>query len=473
MSESAPSLPNAPSAATRPPCVLVADDQADVLEALRLLLKRDGLTVVTSQSPAGALATLEAEDVDLVLMDLNYARDTTSGQEGIDLLGRIRAQDASLPVVVMTAWGSVEGAVEAMRAGARDYVQKPWDNTRLLATLRTQLELRRALKRSRRLEEENQHLRRGQGNQLALVSESRSMQPVRRLIERVAPSGANVLVTGEHGTGKEVVARLIHGGSTRSERAFVAVNSGGLSEGVFESELFGHVKGAFTDAKTDRIGCFELADGGTLFLDEIGNMPLSQQAKLLRVLQTGELHPVGSSKTRRVDVRVVSATNVDLSRAVAEGRFREDLLYRLNTVEVQLPPLRERREDIPLLAAHFLAEQGRRYGRPNVRLSSEALEALLAYAWPGNVRELEHAVERAMLMASGDEVTQEDLLLKRAGREGMTRLEEMTLEEVERYLIERALARHEGNVSEAAKGLGLSRSALYRRLQYYGIKGAR
>ncbi|WNZ61942.1 sigma-54 dependent transcriptional regulator [Myxococcus sp. MxC21-1] len=473
VSESAPPLPNPPSAAARPPCVLVADDQADVLEALRLLLKRDGLTVVTSQSPAGALATLEAEDVDLVLMDLNYARDTTSGQEGIDLLGRIRAQDASLPVVVMTAWGSVEGAVEAMRAGARDYVQKPWDNTRLLATLRTQLELRRALKRSRRLEEENQHLRRGQGNQLAMVSESRSMQPVRRLIERVAPSGANVLVTGEHGTGKEVVARLIHGGSTRSERAFVAVNSGGLSEGVFESELFGHVKGAFTDAKTDRIGCFELADGGTLFLDEIGNMPLSQQAKLLRVLQTGELHPVGSSKTRRVDVRVVSATNVDLSRAVAEGRFREDLLYRLNTVEVQLPPLRERREDIPLLAAHFLAEQGRRYGRPNVRLSSEALEALLAYAWPGNVRELEHAVERAMLMASGDEVTQEDLLLKRAGREGMTRLEEMTLEEVERYLIERALARHEGNVSEAAKGLGLSRSALYRRLQYYGIKGAR
>ncbi|WP_141589664.1 MULTISPECIES: sigma-54 dependent transcriptional regulator [unclassified Myxococcus] len=473
VSESASSLPNPPSAAARPPCVLVADDQADVLEALRLLLKRDGLTVVTSQSPAGALATLEAEDVDLVLMDLNYARDTTSGQEGIDLLGRIRAQDASLPVVVMTAWGSVEGAVEAMRAGARDYVQKPWDNTRLLATLRTQLELRRALKRSRRLEEENQHLRRGQGNQLTMVSESRSMQPVRRLIERVAPSGANVLVTGEHGTGKEVVARLIHGGSTRSERPFVAVNSGGLSEGVFESELFGHVKGAFTDAKSDRIGCFELADGGTLFLDEIGNMPLSQQAKLLRVLQTGELHPVGSSKTRRVDVRVVSATNVDLSRAVAEGRFREDLLYRLNTVEVQLPPLRERREDIPLLAAHFLAEQGRRYGRPNVRLSSEALEALLAYAWPGNVRELEHAVERAMLMASGDEVTQEDLLLKRAGREGMTRLEEMTLEEVERYLIERALARHEGNVSEAAKGLGLSRSALYRRLQYYGIKGAR
>ncbi|MCE9671672.1 sigma-54 dependent transcriptional regulator [Myxococcus stipitatus] len=463
----------APAPAARPARILVADDQADVLEALRLLLKRDGYTIVTAQSPAGALATLDAEDVDLVLMDLNYARDTTSGKEGMDLLGRIRAQDAALPVVVMTAWGSVEGAVEAMRAGARDYVQKPWDNTRLLATLRTQLELRRALKRSRRLEEENEHLRRGKGGLPSLVAESRAMQPVRRMIERVAPSNANVLVTGEHGTGKEVVARLLHAASARADRAFVAVNSGGLSEGVFESELFGHVKGAFTDAKADRIGCFELADGGTLFLDEIGNMPLSQQAKLLRVLQTGELHPVGSSKTRRVDVRVVSATNVDLAKAVAEGRFREDLLYRLNTVEVPLPPLRERREDIPLLAAHFLAEHGKRYGRAASRLSPGALEALLAYPWPGNVRELEHAVERSMLMATGDEVTAEDLLLRRAGREGLSRLEEMTLEEVERYLIERALARQEGNVSEAAKGLGLSRSALYRRLQYYGIKGVR
>ncbi|GMU10975.1 sigma-54-dependent transcriptional regulator [Corallococcus caeni] len=459
----------------RPTRILVADDQPDVLEALRLLLKRDGYTVVSAQSPAGVKATLDAEDVDLVLMDLNYARDTTSGREGLDLLGELRARDALLPVVVMTAWGSVEGAVEAMRLGARDYVQKPWDNTRLLATLRTQLELSRALQRGRRLEEENQHLRREQGVRSPLVGESRAMQPVRRLIERVAPSSAPVLVTGEHGTGKEVVARLLHAASPRADRPFVAVNSGGLSEGVFESELFGHVKGAFTDAKADRIGCFELADGGTLFLDEIGNMPLAQQAKLLRVLQTGELHPVGSSRTRRVDVRVVSATNVDLGKAVVEGRFREDLLYRLNTVEVQLPPLRERREDIPLLAAHFLAAQGQRYGRPHIHLAPGALEALLAYPWPGNVRELEHAVERALLMAVGDRVEAEDLLLKRMGPAsgGTTRLEEMTLEEVERYLIERALGRHDGNVSEAAKALGLSRSALYRRLQYYGIKGAR
>ncbi|MCY1030242.1 sigma-54 dependent transcriptional regulator [Corallococcus sp. BB11-1] len=466
-----PSSPSTP----RPTRILVADDQPDVLEALRLLLKRDGHTVVSAQSPAGVLATLDAEDVELVLMDLNYARDTTSGREGLDLLGQLRARDALLPVVVMTAWGSVEGAVEAMRAGARDYVQKPWDNTRLLATLRTQLELARALRRTRRLEGENQHLRREQGGRSPLVGESRAMLPVRRLIERVAPSAAPVLVTGEHGTGKEVVARLLHAASPRADRPFVAVNSGGLSEGVFESELFGHVKGAFTDAKTDRIGCFELADGGTLFLDEIGNMPLAQQAKLLRVLQTGELHPVGSSRTRKVDVRVVSATNVDLGRAVTEGRFREDLLYRLNTVEVQLPPLRERREDIPLLAAHFLAALGQRYGRPGVHLSPDALEALLAYPWPGNVRELEHAVERSLLMAAGDRVEAEDLLLKRTGPGGggATRLEEMTLEEVERYLIERALGRQDGNVSEAARALGLSRSALYRRLQYYGIKGAR
>ncbi|KFE69579.1 Two-component system response regulator [Hyalangium minutum] len=475
MTEIAPAIPES---APRPepdsrPRILVADDQADVLEALRLLLKRDGYAVLTAQSPAGVLAMLEAEDVDVLLMDLNYARDTTSGREGLDLLARVRQMDAALPVVVMTAWGSVEGAVEAIRGGARDYVQKPWDNTRLLTLLRTQLELRRALKRSKRLEQENTHLRKSGGERPSFLAESRAMQAVRRLVERVAPSGANILITGEHGTGKEVMARWIHAASGRPESPFVAVNSGGLSEGVFESELFGHVKGAFTDAKTDRIGCFELADGGILFLDEIGNMPLTQQAKLLRVLQTGELHPVGSSKVRRVSVRVVAATNADLSKAVAEGRFREDLLYRLNTVEVQLPPLRDRREDIPLLAAHFLAEQGRRYGRPAMRLSQGALEALMSYGWPGNVRELEHAVERALLMASGEEVTAEDLLLRRASREGPSRLEEMTLEEVERYLIDRALTRYEGNVSDAAKALGLSRSALYRRMQYYGIKGAR
>ena len=463
----------APAPAPQQPRILVADDQADVLEALRLLLKRDGFSVVTPQSPAGVMSALEGQDFDLLLMDLNYTRDTTSGKEGFDLLQNLRTHDANLPVIVMTAWGSVEGAVEAMRRGARDYVQKPWDNTRLLATLRTQLELGRALKRTRRLEEENTHLR-SKGERPAFLGESRAMLPVKKLIERVASSSANVLITGEHGTGKEVVARSLHALSGRAGTPFVAVNAGGLSEGVFESELFGHVKGAFTDAKSDRIGCFELADGGTLFLDEIGNMPPSQQAKLLRVLQTGELHPVGSSKVRRVSVRVVSATNADLGKAVEEGRFREDLLYRLNTVEVQLPPLRERTEDIPILASHFLDVQGQKYGRPGMRFDAGALEALIAYTWPGNVRELEHAVERALLMAQGDTVGAEDLLLRRrGGGEGSSaRLEEMTLEDVERHLIQKSLVRHAGNVSDAARALGLSRSALYRRMQHFDITSA-
>src|SRR5438309_1245727 len=368
--------------------------------------------------------------------------------------------------VVMTAWGSVEGAVEAMRRGARDYVQKPWDNARLLTTLRTQIELGRALRRSRRLEEENSRLR---GNVPPLVAHAPSMQPVLRLLERVGPSDANVLVTGEHGTGKEVVARWLHQSSKRAPRAMVVVNAGGLSEGVFESELFGHVRGAFTDAKTDRTGAFELADGGTLFLDEVGNMPMAQQAKLLRVLQTGEFNPVGSSKVKKADVRVIAATNARLADEVGQGRFREDLLYRLNTVEIHLPPLRERAEDIPHLAQHFLAQQAAKYGKPLKGFRSEALEALVRHAWQGNVRELEHAVERSVLMAHGDQIAAEDLFLSTSTRRDTGQLyESMTLDAAERHLIQRALARCAGNVSEAARELGVSRSALYRRLQHHG-----
>src|SRR5262249_6811784 len=331
-----------------------------------------------------------------------------------------------------------------------------------------QIELGQALRKSRRLETET--LRQRTRALPELIADSRAMQPVLRLMERVGPSDANVLVTGEHGTGKEVVARWLHAASTRGARPFVAVNAGGLSDGVIESELFGHVRGAFTDAKTDRVGCFELADQGTLFLDEIANMPASQQAKLLRVLQTGEFHPVGSSKVRRADVRLLSATNVDIAKEVAQGRFREDLLYRLNTVEIALPPLRERREDIPRLAAHFLHHQARRYGKPPADFTPDAMQALLDHGWPGNVRELEHVVERAVLMAQGQTVEVEDLVL-RGRRDGAPRVEEMTLEEVERYLIQKALARAQSNVTDAAKALGLSRSALYRRLQHYGLKG--
>jgi DNA-binding NtrC family response regulator len=448
--------------------VIAADDQPDVLEALRLLLKREGIAMVPATSPAGVLAALEAEDFDAALIDLNYARDTTSGGEGLDLLSSIRAAEPTLPVVVMTAWGSVEGAVEAMRRGARDYVQKPWDNARLITTLRTQIELGRALRRSRRLEQENSRLR---GSTPQMIAQSSAMQAVLRVLERVAPSEANVLISGEHGTGKEVVARFIHSASKRAEKTLVTVNAGGVAEGVFESELFGHVRGAFTDARADRAGAFEVADGGTLFLDDVANMPIGQQAKLLRVLQTGEFNPVGSSKVKRADVRVLAATNARLEDEVAQGRFREDLLYRLNTVEVHLPPLRERAQDVPQLAQLFLQRLVDRGATRARRFSPEALEALVRHPWRGNVRELEHAVERAVLLAPGEEIGPADLLLA-AATQGPALLERMTLDDAERHLIQRALTRCDGNVSEAARELGVSRSALYRRLQHHGLKAS-
>ena len=447
-----------------PPRLLVADDQPDVLEAVRMLARAHGFDVRTATSPAAVLALCEAEEFDVCLLDLNYARDTTSGVEGMGLLERLRELDPTLPVVVMTAWGSIEGAVEAIRRGARDYLQKPWDNTRLIATLTAQLELRRALRTVNRLDAEAARAR--QAELPAIVARSRAMQQVMALVERVAPSSASVLITGEHGTGKEVLARAVHAASARAASAFVAVNAGGLSDGVLESELFGHVKGAFTDARTDRTGCFELADGGTLFLDEIANMPHGQQARLLRVLQTGEFHPVGSSRARKVDVRVLAATNADVAREAAEGRLREDLVYRLNTVELRLPPLRERRDDIPDLASLFLAHG---HAGPARRLSAAAMEALLAHLWPGNVRELEHVIQRAGLLATGDEIAPSDLMLRSRG-DAAPRLEDMTLEQVERYLIERTLAAQGGNVTETARALGLSRSALYRRLAGLGIR---
>ena len=446
--------------------VLVADDQPDVREALRLLLKSEDYRTETVANPSAVLSALETQDFDILLLDLNYARDTTSGREGLDLLSRIQSIDSTLPVIVMTAWGSVELAVEAMRRGAKDFVQKPWENQRLLSIIRTQLELSRALRHSERLEAENRLLR-AQGRP-TLIAESTSMQPVLQMIARVGPSEANVLITGEHGTGKEVIAQTLHALSPRVHRAMVTVNTGGLPEGIFESEVFGHVKGAFTDARTDRVGRFELAQHGTLFLDEIANVPLSQQAKLLRVLQTGELQRVGSSRTITVDVRVISATNANLQQETAEKRFREDLLFRLNTVEIHLPPLRERREDIPLLAMHFLRQYAQRYRKEIHSFDQAALSALLDHPWPGNVRELDHAVERSVLMAREDNIRASDLGL-RPRDISQKGLEELSLEEVEVSLIKKALARYSGNISQAADALGLSRSALYRRLQKYGL----
>ena len=450
----------------RRPSILIADDQADVLEALRLLIKAEGYLAEAVTAPAAALHAIEARDFDAVLMDLNYTRDTTSGQEGLELLERILELDAALPVIVMTAWGSVELAVEAMRRGARDFIQKPWDNARLSAILKTQIELGRALRKGQRLEAENRALRAERFPQL--IAQSAAMRPVLDMISRVGPSDANVLITGENGTGKGLVAQTLHSSSLRSTRPLLTVNTGGLAEGIFESELFGHVKGAFTDAKTDRVGRFEMADGGTLFLDEIANISQALQGKLLRTLETGEFERVGSSKSRRVDVRVFSATNADLHAAVDEGRFRQDLLFRLNTIELRLPPLRDRREDIPTLAAHFLRQHAGHYRKAISLFDEGAMKALLAHTWPGNVRELDHAVERAVLMAEGETVRAADLGL-RGGREASLRLEEMSLEDVEALLIKKALARFNGNVSHAANALGLSRSALYRRLQRYGL----
>ncbi len=447
--------------------LLVADDQPQILEALELLLEPEGFELLTAHSPAAVLELLSHEQVDGVLIDLNYTRDTTSGREGLDLIAAIQERDSQLPIIVMTAWANIDLAVEAMRRGARDFIQKPWDNARVLTVVRTQLELYAAQKRAQWLEAENRILRAEGAPEF--IATAAAMRPVVELLARIGPSGANVLVTGEHGTGKEVVAQTLHRLSPRAHRQLVAVNTGALPEGTFESEIFGHVKGAFTDARTDRIGRFELANGSTLFLDEIANIPLRQQAKLLRVLETGELERVGSSTTRKVDVRMISATNADLRAESEAGTFRSDLYFRLNTVEIHVPPLRERREDIPALAAHFLSRYAARYRRSVEGFEPTALQMVMSYGWPGNVRELDHTMERAVLMARGSRIELADLGLQTVKVASSQGLDEMSLEQVEAVLIRKALARNQGNVSHAADALGLSRGALYRRIEKYGL----
>jgi DNA-binding NtrC family response regulator len=448
------------------PRVLVADDQAGVLKALRLLLKGEGCEIETATSAGAILEAIRRQDFDVVLMDLNYVRGSTSGQEGLDVLSRIQQVDSTLPVVVMTAWGSVELAVEAMRRGARDFLTKPWKNERVMAILRTQIELGRALRKGRQLEQENLVLR-GEAQAL-LIAESHAMRPVLEAIARVGPSQANVLITGENGVGKGVVAQALHAASPRKDRPLVSVNTASIPGTLFESELFGHVAGAFTDARSDRLGRFKLADGGTLFLDEIAGVPANLQSKLLRVLESGEFEPIGSSKTHRVDVRILSATNANLAEEIAAGRFRQDLLYRLKTVEIRIPPLRERKEDVPLLATHFLQRHAGRYRKSLSGFDAAAMQLLLHYSWPGNVRELDHTVERAVLMTHGDTVQASDLGLETRPESGPS-FESMTLEQMEETLIRNALSRFQGDISKAAEALGLSRGALYRRLEKYGI----
>src|SRR5437868_7019099 len=445
--------------------ILIADDQPDVLEALRILLKGAGHQTDAVTSLAGIFNALEKRDYALLMMDLNYTRDTTSGQEGLEVIPKLQEIDSTLPVVVMTAWATIDLAVEAMKLGARDFIPKPWDNERLLTIVRTQIELAGALRKGRRLEAANQLLR---GTAPNLIAESPRMRPVLELISRVGPSDANVLITGENGTGKGLVAQALHALSARASHSMITVNMGGLSETLFESELFGHVKGAFTDAKTDRAGRFELADESTLFMDEIANIPMSQQAKLLRVIETGEFERVGSSKTLRANVRIISATNANLPDEVASGRFRQDLLFRLNTIEISLPPLRDRRDDIMPLAKNFLRQHGQRYRKEITGFDEVARDRLLQHSFPGNVRELDHIVERAVLMAQDRQICASDLGLTNGV--GKSRdLEEMSLEEVEAFLMKQALARNDGNARKAAEALGLSRSAFYRRLQQYGL----
>jgi DNA-binding NtrC family response regulator len=445
--------------------ILIADDQRDVLEALRILLKGEGHQTESVTSVTGIFNALQQRDYALLMMDLNYTRDTTSGQEGLEVIPKIQQLDSTLPIVVMTAWATIDLAVEAMKRGARDFVPKPWDNERLLTIVRTQIELASALRKGRKLEAANKLLG---GNVPNLIAEAPSMRPVIEMISRVAPSDANVLITGENGTGKSLVAQALHALSPRASHSMITVNMGGLSETLFESELFGHVKGAFTDAKSDRAGRFELADESSLFMDEIANIPLSQQPKLLRVIETGEFERVGSSKTLHANVRIISATNANLADEVAAGRFRQDLLFRLNTIEIALPPLRDRREDIIPLASHFLRQHAQRYRKELVGFDEPARERLLQHSFPGNVRELDHVVERAVLMTQDRHLKAVDLGLTSGGGESRS-LEEMSLEEVEAFLIKKALARNDGNARKAAEALGLSRSAFYRRLQQYGL----
>ena len=445
--------------------VLIADDQRDVLEALRILLKGEGHQTESVTSISGIFNALQQRDYALLMMDLNYTRDTTSGQEGLEVIPKIMALDSTLPIVVMTAWATIDLAVEAMKRGARDFVPKPWDNERLITIVRTQIELGSALRKGQKLEAANKLL---VGNVPNLIAEAPSMRPVIEMIQRVAPSDANVLITGENGTGKSLIAQALHALSPRASHSMITVNMGGLSETLFESELFGHVKGAFTDAKTDRAGRFELADESSLFMDEIANIPLNQQAKLLRVIETGDFERVGSSKTLHANVRIVSATNSNLADEVAAGKFRQDLLFRLNTIEIKLPPLRDRREDIMPLAKKFLADHAQRYRKTLAGFDEGARDRLMQHSYPGNVRELDHVIERAVLMSRGPQIKGNDLGISTAGGESKS-LEDMSLEEVEAFLIKKALARNNGNARKAAESLGLSRSAFYRRLQQYGL----
>lgn len=452
--------------------VLVVDDQPDVREAVALLLRGERYGVLKAANPGEALGVLNEHPVELVLFDMNYSRDTTSGREGLELLERMRALDSDRPLIAMTAWGSIDLAVQALQKGAADFLEKPWDNNRLLTIVRTQLEKTSALQRARRTGRAAA-LERADKAPGGMIAGAGVMIRLLDMARRVAASDATVLITGENGVGKGLLAEQIHRWSPVADEVFVSVNMGSIPESLFEAEMFGHAKGAFTDAREARAGRFELADGGTLFLDEVGNLPAAQQAKLLRVLETGQFERIGETRTRKATVRLIAATNADLAAMVEDGRFRRDLYFRLNTIELRIPPLRERASDILPLAERFLTIQNRKYARA-LEFSIAARDALVAHHWPGNVRELAHSVERAVLLADGDTIEPGHLLLTGPAQVGLTASGDdrtiRPLEELECEMIKRALAQFEGDAQRAADALGLSRSAMYRRLDKHGLK---
>jgi len=469
--------------------ILLVDDDIDILQALKILLVPEGYSVNLCQTPESAIAAVKQHDFDLVLMDLNYSLDTTSGEEGIQLVESIRKLDEALPIVVMTGWATIEVAVSTMQNGANDFIQKPWDVDRLIAIISNQIKLAKSERNSQKLSQQNQLLQQKIDSEYQgeLISQSTIMQTTMALIEQVAVSNANILLTGENGTGKSMFARYIHEHSNRNAENQISVNMGAVSEALFESEMFGHVKGSFTDAKTTRIGRFELADGGSLFLDEIANTPYSQQAKLLRVLEDQQFEKVGANKTQSVDVRLICATNANLDEAVLAGEFRKDLLYRINTIVIEIPPLRARKKDIALLAKSFLAKSAEKHFKANLSLNNDAVNALVAYPWPGNIRELSHVMERAQILCKDGTITVADLglpskpLLNESTENTESALnlpinlststpltsstgELLNLAEIELNVIDQRLNHFDGNALKAAKSLGLSRSAFYRRL---------
>jgi len=452
--------------------ILIVDDNEDLLKAARIYLKRHLKQIDIEKNPEAIPTLLKNENYDVILLDMNFTKDVSSGTEGFYWLDRILQIDPSSVVVLITAYGGVQMAVKAIKAGATDFVLKPWENEKLLATIYSSMKLRDSRNEIEDLKKKHRELNDKLNHQFHdLIGQSSSIRKVFETIERVADTDANMLILGENGTGKELVARAIHQSSSRNEKPFVSVDLGSISETLFESELFGHVKGAFTDARENREGRFATADKGTLFLDEIGNLSTPLQAKLLAALQNRSITPVGSNKLLRVDIRLICATNMPIYELVKENRFRQDLLYRINTIEIHLPSLRERIEDIPLLADHFLKSYSDKYKKNVHKLSDGALSRMTKYHWPGNIRELQHAMERAVIMSSSTILQPEDLMLTQSydKEEDNVMLDQFDLEEVEKILIRKVLKKYNGNITQAASELGLTRSSLYRRLEKYGI----